>query len=176
MSKYLLPCECGKSIAIETSQAGQQLACECGKQLEVPTLRGIRALDPLPEMAASSRRSAEWDQSRGMIFAGSLVLILIGAAVSFLGYDGLRTTPNITREAETEEFDQRIDEMTLDEIYETWKEVRVQGLGERGQNVYVNIRSFRAGRQQMLVVGIVLCVVGLLGVVGTMLGRRKSSA
>jgi|CXWL01.1.fsa_nt_gi hypothetical protein len=176
MSKYLLPCECGKGIAIDASQAGQQLACECGKLLEVPTLRGVRELQPAPEAASSRRPAAEWDSSRGMIFAGSLILVIIGAAMTYLGFAGLRTTPNITRELETETFDQRIDDMPLEEVYETWKEIREHGLGERGQDIYVNIRSFRAGRQRLLVIGIVLCVGGLFAAIGATLGRRKSPA
>ncbi len=176
MSKYLLPCECGKAIAIDASQAGQQIACECGKQLEVPTLRGVRELAQVPESTSPRRQAAEWDASRGMIFAGSLILLVIGAAVSFFGYDGLRATPNITRQAETETFDKAIDDMSLDDAYETWKRIREHGLGERGENPYVNMRSFRAGRQRILVIGIVLCVGGLLGAIGATLGRRKSSA
>ena len=176
MPKYLLPCECGKAMAIDTSQAGQQIACACGKLLEVPTLRGVRALEPAPEATLTSRQTAEWGSSRGLIFAGSLILLVIGATVSFFGYDGLRATPNITREAETETFDKAMDDMSLDEVYETWKGIREQGLGERGQNVYVNIRSFRAGRQRVLATGIALCVFGLLGAIGATLGRRKLSA
>ena len=176
MSKYLLPCECGKGIAIDPSQAGQQIACECGKLLEVPTLRGVRTLEPVPETTSPSRQAAEWNSSRGVIFAGSLILFVVGAAVSYFGYEGLRATPNITRKAETESFDKAIDEMSLDEVYETWKGIREHGLGERGQNVYVNIRSFRAGRQRILAIGIALCVVGLIGGIGATLGRRNSSA
>lgn len=176
MSKYLLPCECGKAIVIDASQAGQQLACECGKPLEVPTLRGVRELQPAPETSSQRRRPVEWNPSRGTIFAGSLVLMIFGAAISFLGYNGLQTTPNITREHETEAFDQRIDEMSLDEVYEIWKEIRELGLGERGGNIYVNIRNFRAQRQRLLVIGIVLCVGGLLGAIGANIGRGKPSA
>ncbi|MEX0819879.1 MAG: hypothetical protein WD070_09795 [Pirellulaceae bacterium] len=175
MSKYLLPCECGKAIAVDVSQAGQQITCECGKRLEVPTLRGVRELEPVPEPAASSR-PAEWDASRGMIFAGSLVLLLVGLAVSFLGYQGLRTTPNITRETEKESFETSIDEMSLEEAYETWEHVRDHGLAPRGQNVFVNIRNYREGRQRMLILGVALCVVGLFGAIGSTLGRRKSLA
>jgi len=88
----------------------------------------------------------------------------------------VESNPNITREAETETFDQRIDDMSLEEVYETWKEVRKHGLGERGQDFYVNIRSLRAGRQRLLVIGIVLCVGGLFAAIGATLGRRKSPA
>lgn len=173
MSKYLLPCECGKGIAVDVKQAGQQIACECGKLLEVPTLRGVRELEPVRESAASSRPAAEWNSSRGMIFAGSLILIALGGVVSYFGYGALRATPNISRELERESFDKSIDEMTLDESYEVWKEVRAHGLTPRGQNMFVNIRAFRSGQQRMLTVGIALCVVGSLGAIGSMLGRRK---
>lgn len=174
MSKYLLPCACGKVIVIDASQAGQQIACECGKLLEVPTLRGVRELEPAPETASPSREATDWNPSRGLVFAGSFVLFVIGAAVSYVGFKDLRATPNITREVETEAFDQLIDDMSLDEVYERWKLDREHGLGERGQNPYVNIRSFRAGRNRMLVAGIAFCVVGLLGTIGATVGRRKS--
>ncbi|MBI2477798.1 MAG: hypothetical protein HYV60_03865 [Planctomycetia bacterium] len=176
MSKYLLPCECGKGIAVDVKQAGQQIACECGKLLEVPTLRGVRALQPAREIESSSRKTSEWNASRGMIFAGSLILLVIGGAVSFFGYDGLRSTPDISREVEMKSFDQSIDDMSLDETYETWKQVREHGLGVRGQNMFVNIRTYRAGRQRMLTIGLALCIVGSLGAIGSMLGRRKTAA
>ena len=173
MSKYLLPCECGKGIAIVVSQAGQQIACECGKLLEVPTLRGVRKLKPVPETTSSSRRVAEWGSSRGAIFAGSLILFVIGAAVSYFGYEGLQATPNITREAERETFDKAIDDMSLDETHAMWVHFREHGLGPRGHDPYVNTRIFRAGRQRTLWIGIGLCVVGVLGAIGTTLSQRK---
>lgn len=176
MPKYHLPCECGKGIVIDASQAGQQIACECGVLLEVPTLRGVRALEAVDETTSASGQVAEWDSSRGLIFAGSLILFVIGAAVTLFGYDGLRATPKISREAETELFDKAIDDMSLEEVYETWKGIRDHGLGARGQNIYVNIRSFRAGRQRILAIGMTFCVVGLLGAIGATFGRRKSSA
>lgn len=176
MSKYLLPCECGKEIAVDVKQAGQQIACECGRLLEVPTLRGVRELEPVREIGPSSRQTADWNSSRGMIFAGSLILFAIGGAVSYLGYAGLRATPNVSREVERESFDKSIDAMSLDEMYETWKNVRTHGLGPRGQDMFVEIRAFRTGRQRMLTIGIVLCVVGSLGAIGSVLGRRETSA
>ena len=165
MSKYLLPCECGKGVAVDIKQAGQQLACECGKLLEVPTLRGVRELIP---------KRADWDRSRGMIFAGSLLLFVVGASLCFVGYQGLRTAPNITREDEKESFEMSIDEMSLEETYATWQAVRKHGLGPRGQNIFVNIREFRAGRQSMLTFGIALCVIGALGGIGSAVGIRKT--
>lgn len=176
MSKYFLPCECGKGIAVDVRQAGQQIACECGQLLEVPTLRGIRALEPVGEIEPSSRQTADWNSSRGTIFAGSLILFVIGGIVSYFGYAGLRATPNISREVERESFDTSIDAMSLDEMYDTWQHVRTEGLGPRGHDMFVNIRAYRTGRQRMLTIGVALCVVGSLGAIGSMLGRRETSA
>lgn len=111
-----------------------------------------------------------------MIFAGSLILSVIGFSVALFAYNGLRGTPNITREVELESFDEAVDDLSLDEAYEMWKNLRNQGLGPRGQNPYVNFRSFRSGRQRILAVGIVLCVAGLLVAIGATLGRRKPAA
>jgi hypothetical protein len=176
MTKYLLPCECGKGIVIDASQAGQRIECSCGALLEVPTLRGVRELEPVQAATSGSRPTADWDSTRGMIFAGSLLLFVMGAAVVFFGYSGLQATPNITREAEVKLFDKVIDEMTLDEVYEAWKGIREHGLGEQGQNAYVNIRNFRTGRLRIIATGMVLCVVGLLGSLGALWGGRARAS
>ncbi len=176
MSKYLLPCECGKNNQVDVSQAGQQIRCECGQLVEVPTLRGVRELERSDEPITESRKSTEWDATRGMIFAGSLLLFVIGAATSYFGYDGLRKTPNIPREVEQEEFATAVDDLSIVEAYELWKTVQESGLGPRGNNVYVNIRAFRSRRQRILTTGIVLCVVGLIGTVVASVGLRRKAA
>ena len=176
MSKYRLPCECGKGIVIDASQAGQRIACECGAVLEVPTLRGVRALEPVQASASASRPAADWDFSRGLIFAGSIILIVIGAGVAWFGYEGLRAAPKITREDETKSFDKAIDELPPEEVYTIWKDFRDRGLGARGQNSLVEIRNFRAGRQRILAIGLALGAGGMLGAIGATLGRRKTSA
>ncbi|MGL6227167.1 MAG: hypothetical protein ACRC10_11160 [Thermoguttaceae bacterium] len=43
--KYLLPCPvCGKSIPVETVQAGHEIRCECGNNFVVPSLLKIKKL------------------------------------------------------------------------------------------------------------------------------------
>ena len=44
MTKYLLTCECGKTVPVEVGQAGEQVACQCGAKLDVPPLRKLRHL------------------------------------------------------------------------------------------------------------------------------------
>jgi hypothetical protein len=175
MPKYLLPCKCGNAIAIETSQAGQQIVCSCGAQLEVPTLGAIRGLQPAPT-TAPTKPATEWNASQGMLFAGALILMAIGAAAAYFGYVGLRSTPDVSRETEAASFDKTIDEMSLNQVYDVWKAEREQGLGVRGQNVYVNLRNFRAGRPRILVTGIAFCIIGLLGAIGATLSSRWRTA
>ncbi|MGL6195868.1 MAG: hypothetical protein ACRC2T_13715 [Thermoguttaceae bacterium] len=52
--KYLLPCTCGESVPIETTQAGQTVTCSCGLQLQVPTLLKIKKLPEYKEQEAVS--------------------------------------------------------------------------------------------------------------------------
>ncbi|MCA9122820.1 MAG: hypothetical protein H6822_36710 [Planctomycetaceae bacterium] len=170
MSKYLLPCECGKGIAVDIKQAGQQIACECGKVLEVPTLRGVLDLEPVPEATTQLPPASVWNPARGMTFAGSFALVVIGAVVAFFGNAGLRSAPDISREVELESFDKTIDDMTLGEVYSAWKGIREHGLGARGENVFVNIRAFRAEKKRVLWLGALLCAVGAAGVVVATLG------
>ena len=44
MTKYLLTCECGKTVTVDIGQAGEQVACQCGAKLDVPPLRKLRHL------------------------------------------------------------------------------------------------------------------------------------
>ena len=52
VSKYLLPCSCGRSVTVEASQAGRQVHCDCGISLEVPTMLELARLERAKEAAA----------------------------------------------------------------------------------------------------------------------------
>ena len=74
-TRYLLPCDCGQKIAVETSQAGQRIRCQCGVTHEVPTLRKIVALEPLaPESAASNAKT--WGTKQRIALLGASVLVI----------------------------------------------------------------------------------------------------
>jgi hypothetical protein len=55
---YLLPCSCGQSVEIETSQAGQQVSCSCGATLQVPSMLQIKSL-PIAVHAANQGKLKE---------------------------------------------------------------------------------------------------------------------
>ena len=53
--KYQLPCQCGQTVAIEPSQAGQIVSCVCGEKLTVPPMLQVKALSIAPEQSKSPR-------------------------------------------------------------------------------------------------------------------------
>src|ERR1700676_1673876 len=75
MSHYLLPCECGRKLAVTATQAGEQLKCACGRQLEVPTLRGLDLLERQVE-PASVPELAPWGWRQGVAFLGAAIFVL----------------------------------------------------------------------------------------------------
>ena len=68
MAKYLLPCDCGKSVSIGASQAGQTVSCMCGQALDVPAMREIRQLEP-DEQSETSTGGRRWNATFGAFFA-----------------------------------------------------------------------------------------------------------
>ncbi len=79
-SGFLLPCTCGKKIAVSKSQAGEEIRCECGEKLQVPTLRGFSNLEkaiPVLPQEKGPRKSAGWNPMLGVptaiFFAAFLV-------------------------------------------------------------------------------------------------------
>ena len=83
-TKYLLPCSCGKSVPVETSQAGQEVVCECGLTLTVPSMLKIKKLqqaDEIPKKGTkgSTAAATETKSSRMVnwnIFSVGLILTL----------------------------------------------------------------------------------------------------
>ena len=72
--KYLLPCNCGAAIPVETGQAGEVITCSCGATVDVPTMRALRQLEPAP----LDRPATAWSRSQGALFVAGLVCLLIG--------------------------------------------------------------------------------------------------
>src|SRR5688572_6227512 len=82
---YLLPCSCGRNCEVDAGQAGSQVACGCGTVLTVPSIRGLRQLEPAATGEAKPA-TPSWSPVRGAIF--SLGLLLAATAVLFSGFQG----------------------------------------------------------------------------------------
>src|SRR4051812_15575201 len=75
--QFLLPCSCGQKVRVANAQAGGQVGCVCGKSLNVPTLRGIRQLEPAP-VEAQGKAAPTWSRVHGALFACGLLLAGVG--------------------------------------------------------------------------------------------------
>jgi len=84
MSRYLLPCSCGKSSSVSAAQAGETIDCSCGKRIEVPTLRGLRDLERVEPDAQARRASGRaWEDRHRVAF---LLLLVVVGALATAGY------------------------------------------------------------------------------------------
>ncbi len=84
MTKFLLPCTCGRRITVMASQAGQRLPCECGASVEVPTLRYLSELERLEEAAPEQPKS--WGARQGLILLGALTILAAGGWLVYLHF------------------------------------------------------------------------------------------
>jgi len=82
MPEYLLPCSCGEQSVVSTAQAGGTIRCACGAELQVPTMRGLRELEPLePSSAAAGRGVPGADQPRVAFLLALGALTCLGVAI-----------------------------------------------------------------------------------------------
>ncbi len=70
--QFALPCSCGNSVPVQQSQAGATVVCsQCGKTLNVPTIRGLRSLEAIPETEGATASDAlqrkQWNPIRGVL-------------------------------------------------------------------------------------------------------------
>ena len=77
--KYLLPCSCGKSVAVEVSQAGQSVRCPCGNTLDVPAMRLIRQLPPaVRRTSTNAMRDRPWSLHAASALRRGLAVLVGG--------------------------------------------------------------------------------------------------
>jgi hypothetical protein len=108
------------------------VSCACGKTLSIPTLRGIRQLEPVADRTAKPK--AAWSPLQGAFFAGGMFLATIGALLiawylfQYAKIGGLAVD-------RSDEFikggEAQIDTLSPVQLLEVWThEVVEEGLGE----------------------------------------------
>ena len=80
---YLLPCQCGQKLPVDTSQAGLPVRCACGAELQVPTLRGLAALERATETSLG-KPAGEWGPRQAAAFLGLSILAIALAVATAL--------------------------------------------------------------------------------------------
>lgn len=139
MAKYLLTCGCGRTLAVETSQAGESLQCECSATVAVPTLRQLRELPPaIAENAPSESQHPSWGVAQGV---ASVCLIAASLFLAIAGYVWVNepTLPQFNAVANTQFVAQRIDQLTPKEAWQAWH--RYQTLAANGFAVFEHPRA-----------------------------------
>lgn len=92
--RFLLPCACGKSIPVEPAQAGNRIRCECGAELQVPSLLGMRHLQPVQDSHNGGRASRPAWGARQRLFSVGILLSATGLVVATWFYATRPRKPN----------------------------------------------------------------------------------
>jgi hypothetical protein len=133
MAKYLVPCVCGRRLAVDTGQAGESLVCECGATVAVPTLRQLRQLPESCDVAAAPAGST-WGLRQGAITV-SLLLAAVCLVLAGLSKYSEQPLPTIDPVARTASVDKQVGAMTPLEAWQVWIN-SYQSLATTGFEVY----------------------------------------
>src|SRR5437899_105389 len=128
---YLLPCSCGQRIRVGIAQAGGQVVCTCGKKLRIPTMRGLRELQPAPADTISGVMP-RWTLWHGVVFASALLIVLLGGVL--VTYHAWRYSSYRFSSLGDLAFDRSAD-WTKAEVAEVDKLTPVQALAEWNDNL-----------------------------------------
>ncbi|MBN1590740.1 MAG: hypothetical protein JW888_14600 [Pirellulales bacterium] len=119
-TKYLLPCECGKNIPVESVQAGQTVRCACGRDMDVPTLLKLRSLETV-EDESQGRTTARWGVFHALAIVGATVVLATFVALVYFHWN----QPVPPKDLYTEQIIERdINHLTLLRSYDVWEQLR----------------------------------------------------
>lgn len=125
MPEYLLPCSCGEQTVVSTAQAGETIRCACGAELQVPTMRGLRELEPLERSSATSGRAVTWDDQHRVAFLLALgALTCLGVAIYLWA-----SLPVPLVQPTSDDFNVAIDSASTDELFMIHRELVNDRLG-----------------------------------------------
>ena len=152
MPDYLLPCSCGEQSVVSTAQAGGTIRCACGAELQVPTMRGLRELEPLEPRSAAAGRAVTWDDQHRVAFLLALgALTCLGVAIYLW-----TLLPAPVVQPTSDEFNVAIDAASTGELFMIHGELANNRIGNP-TNVDAELKT-----RQMLLwgIGIVLALGG----------------
>jgi hypothetical protein len=124
--KYLLPCACGRTVPVESRQAGQTVVCACGAALEVPTLLRLAALEQQQPAAAPPPPAASWGIRQAIALVGLAVLLGALAAAVYLCFQR-----PLLRTIDPQEIRDQVQRMPPAVTLKHWELLRDQGLDPR---------------------------------------------
>lgn len=175
-TRYLLPCSCGKKTPVAVAQAGGTVTCTCGSNLTVPTLRGIRELEPEAESVARPHKRG-WSATQGYLFSFGILAALIGAAVGgwqFFIYTELEPYTVDQTAAANASMDADVDQMDLLESLDEWKHTLEHGLGNDGTPGWIAAQSLSDAHRRSAIIGFAIAGMGLLAVIASFFVGRAA--
>jgi hypothetical protein len=120
---YLLPCQCGEKLQVDSSQAGLSVHCRCGADVSIPTLRGLDKLERSAGQVATPARV--WGPRQAVIFLGGFLTALALPAVA-----GLRVTAPAFPQAQIDALIEQagttegLDQLPPEQLYSLWKQLK----------------------------------------------------
>jgi hypothetical protein len=166
-TRFKLPCDqCSHVHPISPTQAGETLSCDCGHSILVPTLREIRALEPL-ERPDAEHTSPDWNVQRGLLFVGGALLLAIAALATWRIWpqrDALVTTQPAFQEIN---FD--VQRLNPNEAWDAWEHLRQQTLEFRVTPEYLSNRKKYRELSYLLYAAWSGAAIGLVMIGGSLL-------
>jgi hypothetical protein len=170
--QYLLPCECGRAIPVSVAQAGRTISCDCGREHKVPTLAGLRRLEPVQD--GSDKPAAPWNPVRGAAFVVGVLLSLAGLAVG--GYSSyilrdidVAAVEDFMEHVETHDV-KAVEQMSPVEVLELWEHIKAQGPGHAGSGLNVQARQAHDLWLTRAIAGFVAAALGIVMSGGSLIG------
>lgn len=127
VTKYEIGCGCGRTVQVESRQAGESLECACGRSIHVPTLRGLSQLPQVQQQEAAGRG---WTRTQGICFLAGVVWLALGSVITWQFWS------RAVRPVEIQKFDRiaadfssRVDRLTPSESFTYWRMFRDQPTG-----------------------------------------------
>ena len=138
ITKYQLPCSCGRSIPVELNQAGRQVTCVCGKSMEVPSMRELRKLPTSEEPDARSSQRPSWNLTAGSFFAVGLLVAVVSALVAgAMQFRAMQFSSFKPAEENLTEWIQELDKAGPEQLFTEWNESLEFGLGDHHHSPFV---------------------------------------
>lgn len=138
--RYLLPCSCGKAVAVSPSQAGGEVTCVCGQRLEAPRLRELQLL-PVEEQAGGASTSA-WGFRQGLLSVGLILAALLAAGGLWFARQAPEPPKPFDAEARRALVEKSLEQMSPTELWEMFRTiyepsarrglVQAESAGEKG--------------------------------------------
>ena len=179
--RYLLPCECGATVPIETRQAGEPVTCpQCAAALTAPAMRSIRKLKPEENETAEKSSDQPWTRQQGLMFAGGVTLAIVATVVAIGFYLSAKNVPIAASmpdeqhlEQEIDGYHRQIDAAAAADLWSAWRQIKQFGFGEWTLPVHIEMRKLRDRRMLYVKIAIGCAALGVGLAIGSFLIRPR---